>query len=124
MKIIDKLPKNKKNYQLAKNLRNNATKEEKHLWYDFIKGYKIKFHLQIIIGDYIVDFFSPKSKLVIEIDGSQHYAPMGIERDRIRTNYLNSLDIKILRFTNIDINSNFISVCQTIEEESLNRMQK
>ena len=116
MTSLNKLPKNPKNKQLARNLRSNATKEENHLWYDFLRTYDIKFHRQISIGDYIVDFFCPKAKLVIELDGSQHYTPQQKIKDAERIEYLNSLDIAVLRFTNPEIHQYFEAVCQRIHE--------
>ena len=90
------------------------TKEERHLWYDFLKGLPITVNRQKVIGKYIVDFYIATSKLVIEIDGSQHYEKEGIESDKKRDEYLNSLGIKVLRYTNMDINQKFKDVCQDI----------
>ena len=90
------------------------TKEEKHLWYDFLKKLDVTIHRQKTIGNYIADFYLAKAKLVIEIDGSQHYESEGKEKDEIRDNYLNSLGIKVLRYSNLDINNNFDEVCENI----------
>ena len=73
----------------ARYLRKNMTKEEKHLWYDFLSGHKIRFLRQKVIDNYIVDFYCHKAKLVIELDGSQHYEEKGIKKDEIRTEWLN-----------------------------------
>ena len=116
MKSIQKLPKNKPLTQLAKNLRKQATPEERHLWYDCLKQLQPKFHRQIVIGDYIVDFFCPKAKLVIEVDGSQHYTPKEMQADKIRTAYLNSFGIAVVRFSNAEIHQYFEAVCQRICE--------
>lgn len=78
------MPDRKHNHNLvlnAKSLRKNMTKEERHLWYDFLKAYPIRFQRQKIIGKYIVDFYSAKMKLVIELDGSQHFENQGIKYD-------------------------------------------
>ena len=99
----------------AKNLRKNMTPEERHLWYDFLKEYPVQFNRQRVIGNYIVDFYCRKAKLVIEIDGSQHYIPDGINYDKERTDYLNSLGIDVLRFVNKDIDQNFENVCAHID---------
>lgn len=92
------------------------TKEEKHLWYDFLKQYPVKFYRQRVIGAYIVDFYCSKASLVIELDGNQHYSDDNAEmRDRIRTDYLANHGIYVLRFTNLDVNERFHSVCETID---------
>ena len=98
----------------AANLRKNMTEEERKLWYDFLRGFSVRFYRQKIIGRYIVDFYCAKAKLVIELDGSQHYTREGEESDEIRTRYLKAYGIKILRFSNLDISTNFKWVCQTI----------
>jgi len=81
------------------------TDAEKHLWAKIkmkqLKGYQ--FYRQKPIGDYIVDFFCPKEKLVVEIDGSQHLSDETVECDRIRDEYLSSLGLRVLRFTNTDV---------------------
>ncbi len=91
------------------------TKEERHLWHDFLKTYDVQFNRQKVIGNYIIDFYCDKAKLVIEINGSQHYEDNKIIYDKERTEYLNQLGLKILRFTNIDISKNFLGVCETID---------
>ncbi len=98
----------------SRNLRKNMTKEERHLWYDFLKGIPATVHRQKVIGKYIVDFYIASSKIVIELDGSQHYEENGIERDSKRDAWLGSLGIKVLRYSNSDINQRFESVCQDI----------
>ena len=98
----------------AKGLRKNMTKEERHLWYDFLKTLFVTVNRQKVIGNYIVDFYIATSKLVIELDGSQHYEDSGIENDIIRDDFLTSLGIKVLRYSNSDVNQRFESVCQDI----------
>ena len=90
------------------------TKEERHLWYDFLKDYPVKFYKQKIVGNYILDFYCEKAKLAIELDGSQHYEEQGQEYDRTRTEYLQHLGIRVLRFSNADIKQNFRGVCEAI----------
>ena len=90
------------------------TKEERHLWYDFLRGLPVMVHRQKVIGDYIVDFYIAKRKTVIEVDGSQHYEAAGMKRDKERDAYLQSLGITVLRYSNADINLRFSSVCQDI----------
>ena len=98
----------------AKTLRKNMTKEERHLWYDFFKTLPIMVHRQKVIGKYIVDFYVASAKVVIELDGSQHYDLVGKQADEARDAYLNSLGITVLRYSNADINLRFSSVCEDI----------
>ena len=97
-------------------LRKNMTKQEKHLWYDFLCDLKPKILKQRPIGNYIVDFYCHTAKLAIELDGSKHYKPDAIEYDKIRTEYINSLGIEVIRFDNSDIDNNFTIVCDRIRE--------
>ena len=99
----------------AKNLRKNMTKEERHLWYDFLRSYPVKFLRQKIVGKYIVDFYCAEAKLIIELDGSQHYEEKGMEYDTERTNYLEQYGIRILRIPNNEVNQNFSGVCEYID---------
>jgi len=98
----------------AKMLRKNMTKEERHLWYDFLKMLPIVVHRQKVIEKYIVDFYVASAKVVIELDGSQHYELVGKQADAARDAYLNSLGITVLRYSNADINLRFSSVCEDI----------
>ena len=98
----------------AKVLRNNMTKEDRHLWYDFLKTLPITVNRQKVIGKYIVDFYIASSKIVIELDGSQHYEDEGKKNDAKRDAFLNDLGIKVLRYSNLDINRRFESVCRDI----------
>ena len=110
------LPYNGKNISLAKSLRKNATPEEKHLWYDFLSTYKIRFQRQKAIDNFIADFYSYEAKLVIEIDGSQHYTTEGKKKDDFRTEILEGYDLRIIRFTNDQVNDNFEGVCWYIDK--------
>ena len=94
-----------KNY--ARELRSNATKEENTLWYQYLRNYPVRFRRQCPMGQYIVDFYCAKARLVIELDGSQHYETDGIVNDAVRTSYLESLGLKVLRFSNKQINRNY-----------------
>ena len=100
----------------AKTLRKNMTKEERHLWYDFLKQLLVTVHRQKTIGNYIVDFYIAEAKLVIEIDGSQHFEEEGQKMDESRDAFLKSQGLTILRYANSDINQNFQGVCQDIWE--------
>ena len=91
------------------------TKEESLLWYRFLSKYPLRFRRQYVIGNYIVDFYCHKAKLVVELDGSQHYEPTEAQKDRIRTAYLESLGLRVLRFTNLEVLQQFRSVCEAID---------
>ncbi len=99
----------------AKALRKNMTKEERHLWYDFLRTHKLRFLRQKIIDNYIVDFYCAKAKLVIELDGSQHFEPNAILRDKIRTEQIEKYNLTVLRIPNNEINENFDGVCEFID---------
>ncbi len=105
---------NPKLTRLAQHLRNEMTKEERHLWYDFLKQLPITFNRQKVIGRYIVDFYCSSAKLVIELDGSQHYESEGMKDDKERDKYLYSLGLKIKRYSNNEINNDFEYVCKDI----------
>ena len=98
----------------AKALRRNQTKEERHLWYDFLKGLPLMVHRQKVMGPYIVDFYISSAKLVIELDGSQHFDPSGHAADETRDAYLRSLGLRVVRYSNADVNQNFRGVCEDI----------
>ena len=98
----------------AQALRRNMTKEERHLWYDFLKSLPQTVHRQKVIGPYIVDFYCAAAKLVIELDGGQHYAPSGKSADAQRDAYLRSLGLTVVRYSNLDIQQNFEGVCTDI----------
>ena len=101
-------PKLKRN---AQKLRREMTKEERRLWYDFLKRLPVTVNRQKVIGRYIVDFYCASAKLVIELDGSQHYEEGGAASDRERDLALNGLGFSVVRYTNDDINRNFGGVC-------------
>ena len=109
------IPRDLSSRKSARILRKNQTKEENHLWYDFLRGYPIQFHRQYVIESYIVDFFCPKAKLVIELDGSQHYSVRGESYDKQRTKQIETYGFTVLRYTNLDIHQRFHSVCEDID---------
>ncbi|MBR2896354.1 MAG: endonuclease domain-containing protein [Oscillospiraceae bacterium] len=98
----------------AQKLRREMTKEERHLWYDFLKTLPVTFNRQKVIGKYIADFFCASANLVIELDGSQHYDAQGIETDKARDRYFAEHGFRILRYSNTDVNRNFAGVCEDI----------
>lgn len=106
---------NKELTPLAKQLRSEMTKEERHLWYDFLRTYPIRFSRQKVLGRYIVDFYSAKAKLVIELDGSQHYETDQVEKDAERTAFLNGYGLQVIRIPNHEVNENFEGVCAYID---------
>ena len=106
---------NRKLVPNAKKLRNNMTKEERHLWYDFLRSYPVKFRRQAVLGKYIVDFYSPKAKLIVEIDGSQHFEEAGMADDKKRTEYLEQYGFTVIRIPNNYINNKFSEVCDYID---------
>lgn len=111
------LPKNLTLLENARKLRREMTKQERHLWYDFLRTYGCKIYKQRIIGNYVVDFYCPSAKLVIELDGSQHYTDEGKEYDALRTQFLNENGITVLRFLNSEIDNNFYNVCDYIDQK-------
>ena len=98
----------------AQKLRWEMTKEERHLWYDFLRSLPVTFHRQKVIGSYIVDFYCADAKLVIELDGSQHYENAGLEEDHQRDRYLAGIGLRVLRYSNADVNLRFEQVCEDI----------
>lgn len=100
------------------------TFEEKTLWYKFLSSYPVRFRRQKIIGDYIVDFYCDAAKLIIEIDGSQHYEQDAINYDKKRTEYMESLGLFVTRFFNRDINDNFENVCLYIDKIVKQRLKE
>lgn len=107
---------NSKLVGFARNLRKNMTKEERHLWYDYLKGHPARFQRQKILGKYIVDFYSASARLIIELDGSQHYYDKEIEKDDERTLFLEQYNLKVIRIPNNEVNKNFSGVCDYIDK--------
>lgn len=101
----------------ARDLRRNMTKEERKLWYLFWREYPVRIYRQKVLNRFIVDFYCAKAKLVIELDGSQHYEPEQAARDRERTEYLAGLGLRVIRIPNYDVNERFSSVCAYIDHE-------
>ena len=99
----------------AKQLRRDMTPWERKLWYLFLRKYPVKIYKQRIIGSYIVDFYCASAKLVIELDGSQHFEPDGLAYDAERNRYLEQCGLKVLHIPNIEIDRHFQNVCETID---------
>ena len=117
---------NKQLVPLAKQLRKEMTKEERHLWYDFLRSYPVRFSRQKVLGKYIADFYSAEAKLVIELDGSQHYEESNIEKDTERTAFLESYGLTVIRIPNNEVSRNFRGVCEYIDtavKQSLSQLR-
>ena len=108
----------------AKMLRKNMTREEKHLWYDFLRTYAVRFSRQKVLGKYIADFYCAEAKLVVELDGSQHFTEDGKQYDAERTRFLEGYGLKVVRIPNGEVGRNFRGVCEYIDglvRQSLSR---
>ena len=100
---------------LARELRKNMTPQERDLWYKYLRNHPLKFTRQKVLGKYIADFYCASAKLVIELDGSQHYEEKGLEADRERTDFLKSYGIRVLRIPNNAVTKNLRCVCDYID---------
>lgn len=101
--------------KLRQSLRKQMTEPEKRLWFHIRNNQLgIKFRRQHGIGRYVVDFYCPKKKLIVEIDGDSHYTLSGKENDEIREQYMNSLGLKVLRVTNLQVMTEIESVIDLI----------
>ncbi len=116
----------KKNYQAlpkAKELRHNMTPHERKLWYLFLRKYPVKIYKQRIIDSFIVDFYCASAKLVIELDGSQHYTEQGQAYDKERSDCLAHYGLEVLRFSNSEIDNQFEAVCEKIHRIIQSRLE-
>ena len=105
----------KLNITYAKELREDMTEQERKLWYNFLKKYPVRFQRQKAIDNFIADFYCAKANLVIELDGSQHFTEIGIEKDTERTKFLNQYGITVIRIPNSEINKNFEGACAYVD---------
>ena len=111
---------------LAKQLRREMTREERHLWYDFLRSYPVRFSRQKVLGKYIADFYSAEAKLVIELDGSGHYEPEKMQKDAQRTAFLEAYGLRVVRIPNNEVTGNFRGVCEYIDaavKQSLSQLR-
>ena len=115
---------NKELVPFAKQLRKEMTKEEKHLWYDFLRSYSVRFSRQKVLGKYIADFYSAEAKLVIELDGSQHYEKDNVIKDAERTAFLEKYGLTVIRIANNEIFKNFRGVCEYIDDAVKRSLEK
>ena len=116
------VPKDNRQLENARQLRREMTPHEHKLWYLFLRKYPVKIYKQRIIGSFIVDFYCASARLVIEVDGSQHYEPREMTYDSERSKFLEALGLKVLRFSNREIDRDFQSVCEQIGSTIQNRM--
>ena len=116
-------PYNKSNIPLTQALRKEQTKWEKHLWYDFLSIYPIRFQRQKAIDNFIVDFYCAKAQLVVELDGYYHTLSHQAEDDTERTAKLKSLGLEVIRFTNTEIERDFNLVCKIIDSSVTKRIK-
>ena len=105
----------------SQELRRQMTKEERHLWYDFLKTYPVRILRQKVIDSYIADFYCHDARLIIELDGSQHFEPTEQEKDKNRTETLEARGLKVLRIPNNEITHNFLGVCEHIHNHITER---
>ena len=101
----------------ARRMRKDMTREERHLWYDFLRNYPVRFLRQKVIDQYIVDFYCHDARLAIELDGSQHYEPANQIKDSERTKHMESRNISVLRIPNNEVMRNFSGVCEYIDHQ-------
>ena len=109
------LPKDNSKLEMARKLRREMTPHERKLWYLFLRSYPVKIYKQRIIGKYIVDFYCDSAKLVIEIDGTQHFEEAGQANDAARTAELERLGLRVVRYSNREIDREFSAVCEDID---------
>ena len=100
---------------LAKQMRKEMTKEERRLWYDYLRGYPVRFSRQKVLGKYIADFYCAKARLVIELDGSQHFDNANIRKDDERTAFIERYGLRVIRIPNNEVSQNFSWVCEYID---------
>ena len=117
------IPKDNSQLANARRLRREMTPHERKLWYLFLRKYPVKIYKQRIIGRYIVDFYCAAAKLVIEVDGSQHFEAQGMAYDADRSAFLSDLGLEVLRFSNREIDRYFREVCEQIDIIIQNRLQ-
>lgn len=108
----------------AKELRKNATPQEDKLWYRYLKDYPIRFQRQKAIDTFIADFYCYEARLVIELDGAQHFTTAGLEYDLMRSGVLEQYGLEVLRFTNREIENQFMSVCNRIDQAVRERINQ
>lgn len=116
------IPKDSRQLENVRRLRREMTPHERKLWYLFLRKYPVKIYKQRIIGRFIVDFYCAAARLVVELDGPQHYEPQGLAYDAERAQFLSALGLEVLRFSNREIDRDFRGVCEQIDITIQNRL--
>ena len=116
------IPKDNSQLENARRLCREIPPHERKPWYLFLRKYPVKIYKQRIFGRFIVDFYCASAKVVIEVDGSQHYEPQGMAYDAERSAFLSALGLEVLRFSNRDIDRDFRGVCEEIDIIIQNRL--
>ena len=114
----------KDNIENARELRKNMTDQERKLWFCFLRSFDIRFQRQKCIDNFIADFYCHSARLIIELDGSQHYTDQGKKQDNVRTEVLEKYGIHVLRFSNKDVDENFKGVCRMIDRIIKERIER
>ena len=114
---VTNLPYDSRLNERAKELRRKMTPQERKLWHRFLKDYSIKIYKQRVIKFFVVDFYCAEARLVIELDGSQHYTEQGKAHDEVRSQILREYGLKVLRFSNREVEQQFDAVCEKIHQE-------
>ncbi len=120
---MEHIKRNLKLSDRAKDLRKNMTPQEKHLWYDFLSKYETRWYRQRIIDNFIADFYCSGAKLVVELDGAQHFEENALAYDKERTQILKCYGILVIRFSNYEIDTNFNGVCMEIDRVVKDRLR-
>ena len=108
----------------AQQLRRNMTKEERRLWYEYLRTYPYQFRRQVAVGNYILDFYCAAARLAVELDGSQHFSEAGWKYDQNRTADLENRGILVIRFSNTEVLRNLSGVCRQIDMAIANRVNR
>ena len=109
---------------IVRDLQKRMTKQERHLWYDFLKSYEYQFYRQRIIDRFIADFYCPAAKLVVELDGGQHYTEKKMLDDEHRSLIINQYGIHVVRIPNNEIDNNFYNVCTYLDSVIKERVKR
>lgn len=121
---IGNLPYDRHLTERAQALRREMTPQERKLWYQFLRQYPVKVYRQRVIDHFIADFYCAKAKLVIELDGSQHYTEQGMQYDMERSAVFEQYGVQVLRFRNQDVSTHFEMVCEQIHEAVVKRLEE
>ena len=121
---ITNLPYDPRMRERVQELRHKMTPMEKKLWYSFLRTYPVKMYKQRPIRTFVADFYCPLARLVIELDGSQHYTEQGMQYDKERSAVFEQYGVQVLRFRNQDVSAHFEMVCEQIHEAVVKRLEE